>query len=243
MNRSRRILVGILALAGCNPAPAPQPVVVPVVAEVPEPVTTPAPTTPAAPSNKPVEVPKPVAEPFRLPTDLGGQLLSRQITPMPPQVPEVPRIVKPQSRTSAVLQGELSWPLAMPTERNLPLIPRKPGQPSAPPEPVPSHLGGVPIRTPVAVVLPIYPTEVFRTAAIPDWQLPLLAQPRQERIPTDDPTIELSMLRIIETPLVLPAVLVPYRPQKLPDPYELAGHLPLLPPGVEPGLAPVTGRR
>jgi len=52
-----------------------------------------------------------------------------------------------------------------------------------------------------------------------------MAWARQERASLDDPTADLSAVRVIETPLPVPAIQLPFLRTFIPNPFELAEQL------------------
>lgn len=217
-----------LSAFGCTEAPAPAPVDV-GVAKVEPVLPTPAPATPAKVPVVPVaQEPKPVpVEPVvKLPDDLGGKAVQKTLMPsiaLPDDVtgPKVPR-----PRSTAIDRGELpTAPLAI----TLPALPNpkvKPAKPSLPPERIPADLGRAAAENLSAVK---FPEKALVRATGPTnagaADVPQLARQLPERASIEDPTAEISALKLIETIFPYPVGPLPFLKLSIPDPFEFAEQL------------------
>lgn len=161
-------------------------------------------------NTEPVELAKPVADALR-----------------PKVAPLVDAKVKaPRVRSSDVERGDL--PSAKPSATAVPLPPikRKATVPSPPNEAISSRVGegsemnwrDSKFPESPAVKSPPRPEP---TAA----DVPRLGYPVSDRIPVDDPTAEISTLRIVNTLILAPTIAAPFVRLMLPDPFEFAEHV------------------
>lgn len=221
----RRLPLLLLVAAGCGRVPAPP---VPVAVT---PTPTPAPNP--APTPKPAS-PVPVVEPYRLPTDGGGQAVVAALRPNPlPAVATIARTA-PTPRAAFVEAGGVATGPVKVSLRPTPVIPAPVGRAGGP-TPGPT-LERVPADLGVAVAL--NSSEFTMTARVtPPWRqppttdplalppVPPTTTPKPDRASTADPTADLAAVRVVFTPL-LPAVLTQAAARfDLPDPFEFVGHL------------------
>jgi hypothetical protein len=133
---------------------------------------------------------------------------------------------KPKGRDSSIERGELPAGIPSATIPSLPPPTRKPALPSPPAEGVSHRIGdGAELdwrgfRQPVAPPVKAPPRPEPSAADVPR-----LGFPQPDRIPTDDPTAELSTARIVNTLLMAPTITAPFVRLLLPDPFEFAGQL------------------
>ena len=216
---------GSLGAFGCTEAPAPAPVDV-SVAKV-EPVL-PAPAPAAPPKAAVAQEPKLVTvEPaVKLPDDLGGKAVQKSLMPSIPLPDDLTGPKVPRPRSTAIDRGELSTaPLAI----ALPASPNpkvKPAKPSLPPEHVPADLGRAAAENLSAVKFPEKPlvrADGPTNAGAAD--VPQLARQLQERASIEDPTAEISALKLIETIFPYPVGPLPFLKLSIPDPFEFAEQL------------------
>ncbi len=210
------LVLGLSACGQSAPAPAPQPPDV-VVAVDPEPrAQVPGGLKPLAPevakqlNVEPIELAKPVADALR-----------------PKVAPLVePKVKAPRSRSSEVERGDLPQAKPSATAAPLPVVKRKPTSPSPPSEGVSQRVGegsemnwrDSKFPESPAVKSPPRPEP---TAA----DVPRLGYPVPDRIPVDDPTAEISTLRIVNTLILAPTIAAPFVRLLLPDPFEFAEHV------------------
>ena len=136
------------------------------------------------------------------------------------------KVKGPRSRSSDIERGDLPSPKPAATAVPLPVVKRKPTVPSPPSEGVSQRVGegsemnwrDVKFPESPAVKSPPRPEP---TAA----DVPRLGYPVPDRIPVDDPTAEISTLRIVNTPILAPTIAAPFVRLLLPDPFEFAEHV------------------
>jgi len=217
-----RWLIPIVALGviGCGrsqptePAPTATPVIAAPLTDDIRPAAPAQATTPA----------KPVDPPVVLPSDAGGKAVAKALVDSPPLPPEAPTVKTPKPYSSALDRGELPPPAVPP--RPLPpsgVSTQTAAKPSPPAQgpllskfPGPLPEGKQSDRPLVKAPSPSNP----RAADVPQ-----MAWARQERASLDDPTADLSAVRVIETPLPIPAIQLPFLRMFIPNPFELAEQL------------------
>ncbi|QEL14396.1 hypothetical protein [Limnoglobus roseus] len=234
------IAAGLFAVgvAGCSPSPPP-PAEGAAKAEVPVPVVAEPPKE--QPKVQPPEAVKPVPpklEPFRYPDDAAGKQVEQALTPaLPAEKPS--RVTAPRPRVSEVDRGEL--PTKKPTvpAAPLPMTPRKSAVPPPPREGVPATVGvgnEMPLQD---TKLPEGPSAKAPSRPEPTAvDVPRMATQLPDRVPTDDPTAEISTHRIVNTLMPAPTITVPFLRLLLPDPFEFAEQL-KAPPAPEFATTPV----
>lgn len=229
---------GGLGAFGCTETPVPVPVDAPV-AKTEAVLPTPAPVTPKVPVAQ-EQKPVPVEPAVKLPDDLGGKAVQKTLMPsiaLPDDVtgPKVPR-----PRSTSIDRGELS---TAPSAIALPALPNpkvKPAKPSLPPERVPADLGRAAAENLSAIK---FPEKALVRATGPTISgaadVPQLARQLVERASVEDPTAEISALKLIETIFPYPVGPLPFLKLSIPDPFEFAEHLKgKLPRETEFGIAP-----
>lgn len=208
----------VLAVSACGQsAPPPPPDVAIAVDPEPEPrPQVPGGLKPLAPEvaiqlqAEPVALAKPVADALR-----------------PTVAPLVePKVKAPRARSSDIERGDLPQPKPTAAAAPLPAVKRKATVPSPPNEGVSQRVGegsemnwrDSKFPESPAVKSPPRPEP---TAA----DVPRLGYPVPDRIPVDDPTAEISTLRIVNTLLLAPTIAAPFVRLLLPDPFEFADHV------------------
>jgi hypothetical protein len=149
--------------------------------------------------------PRPVPEPFRYAADRAGRLTEKALTP-PVTIDPPAKTTAPRPWSSAVTRGELPQPRLTPAlPPPAPLPDRPPSQPAPPAE-------RLAIGRPVGDELPEVKFPVSpgaREEPPKPAGLPPLARRVQDRIPTADPTADLSAALIVLTRLAPPIVSLP----------------------------------
>ena len=217
---------GCLALGGCgataeSPAVAAAPAL--PAAEVPKdgPAPQPVPQPPVAgqPAPKPVEPPT-------TPSDLAGKVVQKALMPSVSGSPELPAVKAARPRATDFDRGELPLPKVVVKPTPTPLPKGKPALPSPPIERAPVGVGNA-----AAVPVGAFPQQdrPLLKAAGPvtpgATDVPAMARQLPDRAPVDDPTVELSAKGVIVTPFPLPASVLPYLREVIPNPFEFAEHL------------------
>lgn len=221
----------LVAAAGCSPPPPPaaidDPPPVPVVAAQPK------------SEPKPPEPEQPKVEPFRYADDAGGKKVEQALAPTLPAEKSSHAATAPRGRVSEVDGGSL--PMKKPGVPAVPLPPdpRKSAVPPPPREGVPATVGvgsEMPLRD---IKLPDGPGAKAPPRPDPTAaDVPRLAVQQPDRVPTDDPTADLSTGRIVNTLMLAPTLAAPFVRLLLPDPFEFAEQL-KPPPVPELATAPV----
>jgi len=210
------LIAGCLALCGCGKeSDAPATPVLPV-AELPK----------DAPALKVVPVPKPLVPPV-LPSDFAGRTVTKALMPSVPASPEPPTRKVARPRVSPVDRGEP--PLPTVGAEALPPSPKPTGKPprlSPPPDGAPRALGDAAAVGVAAFPLPERPLLKGNSTANPGaTDVPAMARQLPDRASVEDPTVAATARGIIETPLPLPAVELPYLKETIPNPFEFAEQL------------------
>ncbi len=215
---------GGLGAFGCTEAPAPVPVDV-SAAKIDPVLPTPAPMVPAKVPVAQEPKPVPVELAVKLPDDLGGKAVQKSLMPSMALPDDLTGPKVPRPRSTAIDRGELSTaPLAI----TLPALPNpkvKPAKPSLPPERIPTDLGRAAAENLSAVK---FPEKALVRADGPNngaADVPLLARQLLERASVEDPTAEISALKLIETIFPYPVGPLPFLKVTIPDPFEFVEQL------------------
>ena len=215
---------GCLALSGCGaPADSPAVAAAPTLPAAEVPKDGPAPQPLPQPVGQPA--PKPV-EPPTTPSDLAGKVVQKALMPSVTGGPALPAVKAAKPRTTDFDRGELPLPKVVVVPTPAPLPKGKPALPSPPAERAPVSVGDA-----AAVPLGAFPQpdRPLLKAASPvnpgATDVPALARQLPDRAPVDDPTVDLSAKGIIVTPFPLPASVLPYLREVIPNPFEFAEHL------------------
>lgn len=211
------VAAGVVGCGGSmptEPASSATPVIVASVTDDLRPAEPTQSTTPAKPADPPVT----------LPSDTGGKAVAKALIAPPHLPPETPTVKAPTPYTSALDRGELPLPTVAPRPLSPSSVPTasaaKPSPPAQGPLlsrfPGPLPEGKQPDRPLVKAPSPANP----RAADVP-----LMAWAKQERASLDDPTADLSAVRVIYTTLPVPAFQLPFLRLFIPNPFEFAEQL------------------
>jgi len=224
------LAAGLVATAGCGHSPTPGPAVAVAPAEVvageerrelQKEVSAESASVPRA-----EQATTPSGGTFRFPDDSGGKALAQMLAPpappkLPPDEPARPRERKVPglldvSRLQSTDPGAPVPRLSLPGSNGL--------RPTALPDRVPSHLGGVFPSLPERAELPTGP---LTRREGPDVTRPLEApilspRPVADRAPLTDPTLEFTARSVISPSLPLRTEPAGFVRINLPDPFEHA---------------------
>lgn len=162
-------------------------------------------------------------EPFKLPEDQAGQMLSRILPPTERVGPlDNPGRVVPPLPPPPNFTGTLPpLPTIEPPAPQLPLA--RPKKQARPHLVVPESFGGEPVE-PSVPVKPAFTTEnrtrVESEDVVIPPPLPVLAAPMVDRAPLDDATTEASLESVLASPVPVRVNLVPFQKVGVPDPFE-----------------------
>lgn len=210
------LVAGAIGCGGRPPTPTPdtQPEVTPSL--IAPPVTD--------DLTKPTPTPKPADPPVTLPSDTGGKAVAKALVVPPPLPPEAPAVKAPKPYSSVLDRGELPLPTVPPRPLASSGVPTTTAAKPSPPAQGPL-LSGFPGTLPEGkqsdrpLLKAPAPTNPRAT------DVPVMAWPRQERASLDDPTADLSAVRVIETPLPIPVIQLPFLRAFIPNPFEFAEQL------------------
>lgn len=211
--------------AGCGGSPPPEPcpevpaLVVPKVDEgEPGQVADPKPTTP-----DPDRTTKPADPPPSLPSDTGGKAVAKALRTPPPLPADPPAVKQPKPYSSAIDRGELPLP-KVPPRAFTPSDPKASGtKPSAPAERNQPNDATATLPEGKATDRPLLKVPSPPNPGAAD--VPVNAWRQGDRASLDDPTADLSAMRVIVTPLPLATGVLPFVRVSIPDPFELAEQL------------------
>lgn len=213
----------IAVVVGCGRSTPPTepaalaPVIVPPAADEvrgQEPARSTQPTPPVKP---------PAGPPVVLPDDTGGKAVAKALVLPPPLPPEAASANTPAPYSSAVDRGELPLPSVapMPFSRVEPKASAvKPSSPAEKPLPA-TQFATLPEGQ--ASGRPLAKTAAPPNARAAD--VPMNAWRQGDRPPLEDPTVELSAGRVIDTPLPRQTAGFPFLRMTIPNPFELSEQL------------------
>lgn len=210
------VAIGVIGCGGSQPTqPATAaPAIVPPVTDDIQPANPAQPSPPAKPADPPVT----------LPSDTGGKAVAKALVVPLPLPPEAPTVKAPKPYSSAFDRGELPLPTIPPRPLSPSSIPTTTAAKPSPPAQGPL-LSGFPGPLPEGKQSdrPLLKAPAPSNPRATD--VPVMAWPRQERASLDDPTTDLSAVRVIETPLPIPAIQLPFLRAFIPNPFEFAEQL------------------
>jgi hypothetical protein len=168
--------------------------------------------------------PEPAANVFRFPDDSGGRLLANLLPPRDRSLvpPGIASQRQPQAAPSSLEDPSLPLPAHQASLPRLPLD-RRPSTARPGPLADEAPLAGSPGVPTVPQVQQLPAGERVRLPAADVNQpapLPLLAQPRPDRAPLDDPTHAASAAAAVAAPPPARTDPVPFAPLNLPNPFE-----------------------
>jgi hypothetical protein len=222
LRRLTPLTMAILVGCGRSTPPSEPAALAPVIAppatdEVRGPELAQTPTQPTQPLKPPA------GPPVVLPADTGGKAVAKALmlpTPLPQQPPSG---IKSAPDSSAIDRGELPLPSVTPRpfsrlEPNSSAV-----KPSSPAEKQLPATQFVTLPESQGSGRPL-----VKAPALPDSRaadVPMNAWRQGDRAPLEDPTVELSAGRVIETPLPLNTAGLPFLRLTIPNPFELSEQL------------------
>jgi hypothetical protein len=206
------VLVGVIGCGGSAPPPE-QDAAVPVIVASTEPAD-PKPTTQATQPAKPADPP---------PT-LVGKAVAKALVVPPPLPADPPTDTKPKPYSSPLDRGETPLPpLALkpfnftPTPTTSAVKPSPPWERQLPDNSTAAIPEGRRSERPLVKA----PAPMNAGAA----DVPMNAWKQNDRAPLEDPTADLSAVRVIDTPLPVNVVTLPFLRMSIPNPFEFAEQL------------------
>ena len=180
------------------------------------------PTEPAQ-ATKPAQPAKSADAPVVLPSDGGGKMVAKALVVQPPLPADGSAVVKPRAYSSALDRGELP----LPTVSLRPFSPTEPkGSTAKPTPPAERNMPDAAVATLPEGKATDRPK--VKAAAPPNSgaaDVPMNAWRQNDRASLDDPTADLSAVRVIETPLPATMVYLPFLRGFIPNPFEYADQL------------------
>lgn len=206
----------VIGCGGSPPPPEPETAVPVIVA--------PTAADDTKPTTQATQPAKPTDPPVTLPNDSGGKAVARALVVPPPLPLDRPTDTKPTPYSSPHDHGEIPFPPV--SLRPFGPSPAPTAGAVKPSPPAERHLPDTSIATmPEGRQRDLPPLKATTSSNPRAADVSMQAWKQHDRPPLDDPTADLSGMRVIDTPLPLTRGQLPFLRVSIPDPFELVEHL------------------